>query len=391
MDRRDFLSVSAIAPIAFSDVTPAPGAGRSTYGQRADTETAGRLITPGEYSGRGSSRAPLADMLGIITPSALFFERHHAGVPTIDPSQHRLFVGGLVERPLVFSMDDLKRLPSVSRIHFIECAGNSGSEHAGQPGETPQKSHGLLSCAEWTGVPLRELLKRVGVSSRARWVYAEGADACRLARSIPLDKCVDDVLVVFGQNGEALRPEQGYPLRLLVPGWEGNINIKWLRQLRLVDQPVMTKDEAASYTDLQPDGRARQFTFVMEAKSVITRPAGGQQLRGAGLYELTGLAWSGRGTIRSVAVTLDGGRMWRNADLQTPILPQALTRFRLSWEWDGKPCSFASRCEDETGYVQPTRETLIAARGMSEGPDGNDHYNGIKWWRIDSQGVVTHV
>ena len=391
MDRRHFLIASASAPVALSDPVRAPGAGRSVYGQRAETENAMRLFNPGTYPGTGSARAPLADMLGIITPSSLFFERLHAGVPTIDPAHHRLFVGGLVERPLVFSMDELKRLPTVSRIHFIECAGNSGSEHAGHPGDTPQKSHGLVSCAEWTGVPLRELLKRAGASLRGRWVFAEGADACRLARSIPLDKAMDDVLVVYGQNGEALRPEQGYPLRLVVPGWEGNINIKWLRQLRVLDQPAMTKDEAASYTDLQPDGRARQFTFVMEAKSVITHPAGGQQLSGAGLYELTGLAWSGRGTIRGVSVTVDGGRQWQDAELQTPILPNALTRFRWSWQWDGRPCSIASRCEDETGYIQPSREALIAARGMSAGPDGYNHYNGIKWWQVDAQGTVSHV
>jgi sulfane dehydrogenase subunit SoxC len=330
-------------------------------------------------------------LYGIITPSALFFERLHAGVPSINPEQHQLLIDGLVETPLIFSMKELQRMPSVSRIHFIECAGNSGSEQAGQPRDTPQKSHGLVSCAEWTGVPLSFLLNKVGIKPQAKWLYAEGADACRLARSIPLEKALDDIIVAYGQNGEALRPEQGYPLRLVVPGWEGNVNIKWLRRLQLIDRPAMTKDEAASYTDLLPDGKARQFTFVMEAKSVITRPAGGQRLDGPGVYEVNGFAWSGRGRILRVQVSVNGGVTWQDAELQQPIFSKALTRFRLPWVWEGAETTLASRCQDETGYWQPTRDELVSVRGLTAGPDGYNHYNGIKWWSVKKNGEITNA
>jgi sulfane dehydrogenase subunit SoxC len=308
-------------------------------------------------------------------------------VPQIDPAHHELLVHGLVERPSTFDMQALLRLPSVSRIHFIECAGNSGREHEGRPGEDPQKSHGLASCSEWTGVPLSIVLEEAGVRPEARWLLAEGADACRLARSLPLGKALDDVLVAYGQNGEALRPEQGYPLRLVVPGWEGNVNIKWLRRLHVVDQPLMTRDEAAYYTDLLPDGRARRFTFLMEAKSVITRPSGGQKLDGRGFHEITGLAWSGRGRITRVEVSTDNARTWQDAELQTPVLPKAFTRFHLPWLWNGGETTLLSRCTDESGYLQPTRDELIAVRGMN----ATDHYNGIKSWRVQTDGTVSHA
>jgi sulfane dehydrogenase subunit SoxC len=395
--RRRFLTAGAGALAAAScrrrESAASPpsqiGAGRRAYGERSPFEKSTRLFRPSNTPGTGSSRTPLQETYGIITPSSLHFERHHAGVPTIDPTHHELLVHGLVAQPTIFTFDDLQRLPSVSRVHFIECAGNSGREHEGRPGEDPQKSHGLVSCSEWTGVPLSVLLDEVGLTSGAAWIIAEGADACRLARSIPLEKARDDVMVAYAQNGERLRPEQGYPLRLVVPGWEGNVNIKWLHRLHVVDQPAMTKDEAASYTDLMPDGKARWFTFVMEAKSLITRPAGGQTLGGPGFQEITGLAWSGRGRIRSVGVSTDGGRSWQEALLQEPILPKAFTRFRLPWRWDGSESTLQSRCTDETGYVQPTREELIAVRGLRPGPDGFNHYNGIKAWRVQTDGKVT--
>lgn len=395
LSRRQFVRLGAMstlaAPAIGQEVIHEAGEPRRSYGERSSFEKAGRYFNPGAYGGTGSARTPLQDLYGIITPSALFFERLHAGVPSIDPSQHQLLIDGLVETPLIFSMRDLERLPSVSRVHFIECAGNSGSEHVGEPRDTPQKSHGLVSCAEWTGVPLSALLNKVRVKPRAKWLYAEGGDACRLARSVPLEKAMDDIIVAYGQNGEALRPEQGYPLRLVVPGWEGNINIKWLQRLALVDQPAMTKDEAASYTDLLPNGKARQFTFVMEAKSVITRPAGGQVLDGKGFYEISGLAWSGRGRIQRVQVSVNGGREWKDAELQRPILTKSLTRFRLPWTWDGEETTIASRCQDETGYWQPTRDELVAVRGLTAGPDGYNHYNGIKWWRVNRSGELTYA
>ena len=372
--------------------SPSLGAGRRPYGERSPFETAARTFkTDSPTPGTGSSRTPLQDALGIITPSALHFERHHSGVPAIDPAKHELLIHGLVERPLVLTMADLRRFPSVSRIHFIECGGNSGREHEGRPGADPQQSHGLVSCSEWTGVLLSVLLREVGLGAAARWVIAEGADPARHARSIPLDKANDDVIVAYGQNGEALRPEQGYPLRIVAPGWEGNVNVKWLHRLHVVDQPYMLRDEAASYTDLMPDGKARRFTFVMEAKSVITRPAGGQQLDGPGHYEISGLAWSGRGRIARVEVSSDGGVTWNAATLAEPVLPRAFTRFTLPWRWDGGATTLRSRCVDETGYVQPTREDLVAVRGMTPGPDGYDHYNGIKVWTVAADGAVSHA
>ena len=362
------------------------GAPRSGYSERSKYETSERYFT-GSTPATGSGRTPLQDLHGIITPSSLHFERHHSGIPDIDPKHHELMIHGLVDKPLVLTMADLYRLPSVSRIHFIECAGNSGREHEGRPAETAQKSHGLLSCSEWTGVPLKVLLEQVGIKPAAQWIVAEGNDASRLDRSIPIAKALDDVLVAYGQNGEALRPSQGYPLRLLVPGWEGNVNIKWLGRLQLTPEPYMTRDEAAFYTDLMPSGKARRFTFVMEAKSVITRPSGGQQLEGPGFYEITGLAWSGRGRITRVEVSTDEGRSWRDAELREPVLPKAVTRFRSPWRWQGEETSLQSRCTDETGYVQPTREALIAVRGKN----ASDHYNGIKLWFVHEEGAVSHA
>jgi sulfane dehydrogenase subunit SoxC len=368
------------------------GGSRRPYGERSSFETAVRSFkVDSPTPGTGSSRTPLQDSLGIITPSALHFERHHSGVPTIDPAKHELMIHGLVERPLVLTMADLRRFPSVSRIHFIECGGNSGREHEGRPGEDPQESHGLVSCSEWTGVRLSVLLREVGVTAKARWVIAEGADAARHARSIPMEKATGDVLIAYGQNGEPLRPEQGYPLRVVAPGWEGNVSVKWLHRLHVVDRPYMLRDEAASYTDLMPDGKARQFTFVMEAKSVITRPAGSQTLDGPGYYEITGLAWSGRGKIARVEVSTNGGATWDIATLAEPALSKAFTRFSLPWRWDGRATTLRSRCIDDTGYVQPTREELIAVRGMTAGPDGYNHYNGIKVWTVAPDGVVSHA
>jgi sulfane dehydrogenase subunit SoxC len=240
-------------------------------------------------------------------------------------------------------------------------------------------------------VPLKIVLQEAGIKTKARWIIAEGADASKMSRSIPLDKTLDDVLLAYGQNGEALRPEQGYPLRLVVPGWEGNINIKWLGRIMVTEEPFMTREESAIYTDLMPDGKARWFTFVMEAKSVITRPSGEQILDERGWYEITGLAWSGRGGINRVEVSADGGKTWTDARLDGPVLPKAATRFSLPWKWDGDEAALQSRCTDESGYVQPTREQLIAVRGLHAGPDGFNHYNGIKTWFVHRDGKVSHV
>jgi len=367
------------------------GDGRRPYGERSPFEHAGRSFGTSVTPGTGSSRTPLQDLCGTITPSSLHFERHHSGVPKIDPNAHELLLEGLVERPVVFTLKELRRFPAVSRVYFLECAGNSGREHEGRPGENAQKSHGLLSNTEWTGVPLKIVLDEAGLKRSARWIVAEGADASRLSRSLPLEKALADVLLAYGQNGEPLRPEQGYPLRLVVPGWEGNVNIKWVDRIMVTDEPFMTRDEAANSTDLMPDGKARWFTFVMEAKSVITHPSGEQFLDRKGFYEISGLAWSGRGRITRVEVSTDAGKSWKDAQLNGPVLPKAATRFSLLWRWEGDEAALQSRCTDETGYLQPTREQLISVRGLHPGPDGFNHYNGIKTWFVHKDGKVSHV
>jgi sulfane dehydrogenase subunit SoxC len=332
----------------------------------------------------GSTRTPLAETEGILTPAGLHFERHHAGVPDLDPASHTLLIHGLVERPLLYSVAELKRLPSESRIYFVECAGNSGGEWKAPGSPDVARGFGLASCSEWTGVPLRILLEEAGIKKEGKWLLAEGADACKMYRSLPVDRILSDALVAYAQNGEAIRPEQGYPLRFVVPGYEGNVNVKWLRQLKVVDLPNQAKDETSKYTDLLPDGTARQFTFELDAKSVITHPSGGQKIARPGFHEIRGLAWSGRGRVERVDVSTDGGKTWLKAMLQEPRLPKAFTRFRLPWEWDGKPQQLQSRCVDETGYTQPSREDLVAVRGLNM----LYHYNGIKAWSVEADGSV---
>lgn len=333
------------------------------------------------------SFTPLQDLHGIITPNGLVFERHHAGVPAIDPDRHRLLLHGMVERALTFSMEELMRFPSVSRIHFLECSGNGSAEWKAPKGTSIQQTHGLLSCCEWTGVLLSTVLQEAGVDAKATWILAEGADAAAMTRSIPMEKALDDALLVYAQNGERLRPEQGYPLRLFLPGFEGNMSIKWLRRLKVGDAPFETREETAKYTDLMPDGTARQFTFHMEAKSVITSPSAGQTVRGHGFREISGVAWSGRGAIRRVDVSIDGGRNWSQAALQAPVMSRSLTRFRLPWRWNGAPTIVQSRATDDTGYVQPTREQLIAARGLNS----YYHNNSIQSWSVEPSGEVRNV
>ncbi len=395
--RRWFLSVGgawsallvacrAKAPAA---VPSAIGAPVSAYGARSRFEKASRWFNQNTKVPleEASSRTPLHDTYGIITPSSLHFERHHSGVPEIDPASHTLTIHGLVERPLALTVDDLKRLPSVSRIHFLECSGNSsGGWRRGSGENDVQRLHGLTSCSEWTGVSAALLLRECGIRPEATWGPADGADAGKHDRSIPIKKMFDDALVVYAQNGEPLRPEQGYPMRLLLPGWEGNTNVKWLRRLKAMDQPAMTREETSKYTDLMADGTARQFTFDMEAKSLVTRPSAGDTLRSGGLYEVTGIAWSGRGAITSVEITTDGGATWSPAELQTPVLPRAHTRFRWTWTWNGAAARLASRCTDDTGYTQPTVPDLIAVRGLNS----NYHNNGIQTWAIAPDGTVSN-
>lgn len=333
------------------------------------------------------SMTPIQDLKGIITPNGLVFERYHAGVAQIKPEEHRLMIHGLVERPIIFTMEDLMRFPSVSEIKFIECPANGGMEWKGAQMEALQFTHGMLSCCEWTGVPLRVLLEEVGVKPEGKWILAEGADGSHMSRSIPLEKALDDTLVVYAQNGEMLRPEQGYPLRLLNPGWEGNTSIKWLRRLEIGDKPWYHREETSKYTDLMADGRARKFTFVQETNSVITNPCPEKPIIRNGLIEIEGIAWSGRGKIKQIDISFDGGVSWVPANLKGLVLDKALTRFSLVTKWDGQPWLLQSRAIDETGYVQPTLGQLRESRGTNS----IYHKNSIHTWKVAANGGVTNV
>ncbi|MCJ1901988.1 MULTISPECIES: sulfite dehydrogenase [Paracoccus] len=357
------------------------------YGSRSQFENEIRWRYPTASLDSSWSMTPLASGQGIITPSGLHFERHHGGIPNIDPQRHALILHGMVDKPLRLTMDDLKRMPSASRITFIECSGNGLTEWEKPTLRTVQGTHGLTSTSEWTGVRLSTVLAEAGVQDGAAWILAEGADAAVMTRSIPIDKAMDDAILAYAQNGEALRPEQGYPLRLLLPGYEGNTQIKWLRRLEVGDKPFMTREETLKYTDLLPDGTARQFTLTMDAKSVITFPSGAMQLPRPGFYEITGLAWSGRGRIAEVEVSADGGKTWAKAALQEPVLDKCHTRFRLPWVWDGAEAVLQSRCTDETGYRQPTLAELVQARGTRS----VYHLNAIQSWRIAQNGEVSNV
>ena len=384
-----FMSAQA-APPEVDSWSKVPGRSPEAYGLRSDFES-GVVRAAGfnpVATGAGASRTPLADLEGIITTGALHFERHHNGIPTIDPSEHRLLIHGLVERPLIFDLDSLSRYPQVSRIQFLECSGNSAALNAPQAATaTVQGLHGLVSCSEWTGVPLSILLDEVGVQTEGRWVLAEGADSALMTRSIPLSKIMDDAIVAIYQNGERLRPGNGYPMRLFLPGWEGNMSVKWLRRLKVTSAPTFTRDETSHDTDLQRDGSALIFTFPMDVKSVITSPSGEQSMRGPGLYQISGIAWTGAGRIRRVEVSADGGRTWGEAELDGAVLSKALTRFRMPWRWNGGPAILQSRAIDETGAVQPTRASLMNDRG----PQHGYHYHAIQSWQVNENGEVHNV
>jgi sulfane dehydrogenase subunit SoxC len=334
----------------------------------------------------GSSLTPLQDLTGPITPADLHFERHHAGIPVIDPAKHRLMIHGLVDREVILTLDDLKRLPQVTRTHFIECSGNGRNAFRDpKPDMTAQKVSGMISTSEWTGVPLATLFREVGAKPAASWFLAEGGDACLMTRSVPMAKAWDDALVVWAQNGEPLRPAQGYPLRLLLPGWEGNINVKWLRRLELGTRPWRTRWETSKYTDPVPGAKAREFTFENDVKSIITTPSHPGVLSARGWHAVQGLAWSGRGRVTRVEVSADAGRSWTDAEFMGLSLPKAALRFQWMFEWKGGEHVLLSRATDEAGYVQPTRAALLDARGL-----GTDyHYNPILGWKVARDGAVT--
>ena len=354
-----------------------------------------RRESPGltRVSQAGVSFAPLQGLFGIITPSGLHFERHHQGWWDIEPDKHRLMVNGsdetMLKKPMVFTMDDIMRLPSVSRIHFIECGANTGMEWGNVAVPTVQYTHGMISCSEFTGVPLKTLLDMCGADyQRGKFVLAEGADGSSMTRTIPMS-LIDsgEVLVAYGQNGEMLRPENGYPLRLVVPGVQGVSWVKYLRRIELGDMPYATKDETIHYVDLLPDGQHRQYTSIQEVKSVITSPSGGQVLLDKGFHNVSGLAWSGRGKVRKVDVSTDGGRNWRPARIDGAVLSKSLTRFNFDWSWDGKPALLLSRAVDDTGHVQPTYAELRKVRGTRS----IYHNNAIQTWLVSENGEVKNV
>jgi sulfane dehydrogenase subunit SoxC len=384
------ISAAGAEPLAVPAWSKQPGTPFNAYGMpsKFESKVVRTFASPANAPGTGSSRTPHHMLDGMMTPSGLHFERSHSGIPDIDPDQHRLVIHGLVKRPLVFSLDNLSRYARKSRIAFLECAGNSGGLNAPQPAKADiQAIHGLLSCSDWTGVPLSTLLDEVGVDPAATWVIAEGADSSGMSRSFPIGKAMDDAMVCLYQNGERVRPSNGYPLRLLLPGFEGNMNVKWLRRLKLSAEPQMAKDETSKYTVLLKDEKAWQFVFPLEVKSVITHPSPGHLLKGPGFYEISGLAWSGNGTIRQVEVSADGGKSWGPAVLNNPVLPKALTRFRAAWQWNGGAAMLQSRATDDTGMVQPSRAQFIAERGLR----GNYHFNAIQTWQIDDKGEANNA
>ena len=417
--RRDFIRnafaaavAGAAAPAALSQVNPVPveggdanilvlpehakglGLGVATdgYGKPSKYEAnVQRRQSPGltQTTQASVSFAPLQSLFGIITPSGLHFERHHQGWWDIDPSKHRFMVNGMVKEAKVFTMDEIMRLPSVSRFHFIECGANTAAEWGNVAVPTVQYTHGMISCSEFTGVPLITLLEIAGADLKnGKFVLAEGGEGSSMTRTIPMSLILSgEVLVAYGQNGEMLRPENGYPLRLVVPGVQGVSWIQHLRRVEVGDKPYGTKDEAIHYIDLQPDGTHRQYTSIQECKSVVTTPSGGQVLLDKGFYNITGLAWSGKGKIKKVDVSVDGGRNWRQARLETPVLSKAFSRFNIDWVWDGKPAIIQSRAVDETGYVQPTYKQLRAVRGTRS----IYHNNAIQSWLVQENGEVKNV
>jgi len=407
LDRRFFLQAGAgaagvalAANVAHAEsigsMAPAtmlkPGGAFTGYGMPSHwRENVQRVLVTNAPPARavtGSSRTPLQMLDGMITPSGLHYVRNHNGTPDIDPNTHTLTIFGMVKQPLTFSVDALMRYPMTSEIRFMECAGNSGASNAPMPPQvTAADIHGLLSCSEWTGVKLSTLLDEAGLDPKATWLLAEGADAVGMSRSVPVWKAMDDAMIALYQNGEPIRPEQGFPMRLLLPGFEGNTNVKWLRKLKVTDTPTYTRDETSRYTELQADGKARQFMLQMEPKSVILKPSFGMNMQGPGYYEISGVAWSGLGRVKQVDISADGGKSWTAAALSGPVLPKAVTRFRLPWMWSGEPVVLMSRTTDEKGKVQQTHAVWAAQYA----PRQNFHFSAIQSWAIGADGKVSNI
>ncbi len=393
------LTAASAEPFAFEPWSLAPGAIVPAYGTPShyEAKVARTLTNPNGTPRTAQARTPHHLLDGTITPAGLHFVVSRSGIPDIDPAKHRLAIHGLVKQPMVFSLEALARYPKVSRISFVECGGNSAPLYSREPVQADvQAIHGMISCSEWTGVRLSTLLEETGIDPKAKWLLAEGADASSMNRSLPLAKALDDAMIALYQNGERIAPSNGYPMRLLAPGYEGNMNVKWLHRIKLIEAPVMAMNETREYTLLRPDGKAWQFYYPMEVKSFVTNPSPGLTLQGPGYYEISGLAYSGNGRVAKVMVSADGGKSWAQAALQTPILSKALTRFRMPWRWDGQPAVLQSRAWDEAGNVQPTREELLAQRGQPRATYPvtafpMTHMNPITSWAIDRNGEAKHV
>ena len=393
------LTGAAAEPLTDDPWSRGPGAVTPVLQQRSrfEDKVVRTLSNPDGAPRTQHARAPLHLLNGTITPNPLHFTILHNGIPDIDPDRHRLVIHGMVRQPLEFTLDKLMRYPMVTRMHFVECGGNSAPLFSKEPLQaTVQALHGLSSCAEWTGIPLSILLDEAGVDPGAKWLVAEGADAAALDRSTPLKKGMDDAMIALYQNGERLMPGNGYPMRLLLPGYEGNMNVKFLRRIQLTDQPAMSYYEERNYSPLLPDGKAYRFYFINEVKSFITVPSFGYALRQPGYYHISGIAYSGTGRIAKVMVSADGGRSWGEAALQGPVHPKAYTRFTMPWRWDGQPVVLQSRAWDEAGNAQPLRADFVVLRGQSKTVPNvlgfpNNHYNSLTSWGIDSKGEIKHV
>jgi len=393
------LTSAAAEPLTNGPWSMAPGLPVPPYGtpSKYEAKVVRTLSNPKLEPRTSGARTPHHLLNGTITPSGLHFVVARGGLTDIDPDKHRLVIHGLVKQPMVYTMEALHRYPMVTRIHFVECGGNGAPMFSKEPIKANvQALQGLCSCSEWTGVPLATLLDEVGVDPKAKWFIAEGADLPTMNRSIPLAKAMDDAMIALYQNGEALNPVNGYPVRLLLPGYEGNMNVKWLRRIKLVESPTMAINETKQYTILRPDGKAWQFYFPQEVKSFITHPSPGLNMKGPGFYEISGIAFSGNGRIAKVEVSADGGKSWATAVLQAPVLSKAFTRFRMPWQWDGREAILQSRATDEAGHVQPSREAFIAERGPPRSTPNvaafpMEHCNVIVSWGIGTNGEVSHV
>jgi len=404
LKRRSFLSTAgafATSSLLVAQSSAAegrfPGQPMRSYGTPAKSEAEvvrQRIRSQPGTTGAGASATPLQHLRGTITPSGLHFERHHSGVPNLDPNTHTLTLSGKVKQSLRLDLANLHRYPMVTRTQFLECSGNSAVALAPDPLPWDCADiHGLISGSEWTGVPLSYLLEEAGIAKELEkkleklWVIAEGADAARMNRSVPMKKCMDDAIIALYQNGERLRPENGYPMRLFLPGYEGNMSIKWLHRLEVSDAPAMSREETSKYTDLRPDGRARGFSFEMGVKSVITSPSPGLKLNKHGRYQISGLAWSGAGSVSRVEISADGGKSWTDASFESPPTPLALARFTAGWDWQGQPAMLLSRATDSAGKTQPTRSAWIAANGLQS----FYHYNAIQLWQVSKAGEVKNA